>query len=101
VVRQIEYGSFDNGLTALLGQTRANQIRTIYIYIYISIIAADYSNKIQLFDVQTQTKLGSPLTVDLGVESVAFSPDGSIIATANDYEIQLFDAQTKKNSGRP
>jgi hypothetical protein len=28
VVRQIEYGSFDNGLTALLGQTRATDARS-------------------------------------------------------------------------
>ena len=37
------------------------------------------------------------LTVDLRVDSVAFSQDGSIIAAANNYEIQLFDVQTQAN----
>ena len=41
------------------------------------------------------------LTVDSGVESVAFSPDGSIIAAANGYEIQLFDAQIQAKLGSP
>jgi WD40 repeat protein len=43
----------------------------------------------------------STLTVDSGVDSVAFSPNGSIIAAANGYEIQLFDAQTQAKLGSP
>ena len=43
----------------------------------------------------------STLTVDSGVESVAFSPDGSIIAAAYHKKIQLFDAQTQAKLGSP
>jgi hypothetical protein len=66
-----------------------------------SIIAVAYFKKIQLFDAQTQAKLGSPLNVDSQVESVAFSPDGSFIAAAYRNKIQLFDAQTQEKRGSP
>ena len=50
---------------------------------------------------QTGEKILCPLTVDSEVESVAFSPDGSIIAAADGWEIQLFDAQTQEKRGSP
>ena len=50
---------------------------------------------------ETGTQIGSPLTVDWYVNSVAFSPDGSKIAAANLNEIQIFDAQTKGKIGSP
>jgi WD40 repeat protein len=42
----------------------------------------------------------STLTVDNGVSSVAFSPDGSKIAAA-DTKIQIFDTQTQAKVGSP
>ncbi len=43
----------------------------------------------------------STLTVDSGVLSVVFAPDGSKIAAAHPYTIQLFDAQTQAKLGSP
>jgi WD40 repeat protein len=43
----------------------------------------------------------STLTVDSGVSSVAFSPDGSKIAAAHWKEISIFDAQTQAKLGSP
>ena len=56
---------------------------------------------IRIWDAETGTQIGSPLTVDNGVSSVAFSPDGSKIAAANYMEIQIFDTQTQAKVGSP
>jgi WD40 repeat protein len=42
-----------------------------------------------------------PVTVDKGVSSVAFSPDGAKIAAAHWKEISIFDAQTQAKLGSP
>ena len=60
-----------------------------------TIIAAAHSNKIQLYDAQTQAKFGSPLNVESTVWSVAFSPDGDMIAAGcGDGKIHLVDVLT-------
>ena len=60
------------------------------------------NGKVLLVDAVTVTVKRS-LTVDsaLGVTSVAFSHDGSIIAAAYLKKIQLFDAQTQAKLGSP
>ena len=45
--------------------------------------------------------LDSTLTVDSGVSSVAFSPDGSKITVVHLKKISIFDAQTKAKLGSP
>ena len=61
-------------------------------------IAAAHSNKIQIFDVQTQAKLGSPLTGhSSAVRAVTWNPDGSMLASGSeDNTIKLWDAQSGK-----
>ena len=54
---------------------------------------------VYIYDAQ-KFEVKRALTVDSGVESVAFSPDGSIIAAAYSNKIQLFDAQTQAKLGR-
>jgi serine/threonine protein kinase len=56
---------------------------------------------IRIWDAETGTRIGSPLSVDSMVRSVAFSPDGSKIAAAYSDEIQIFDAQTQGKIGSP
>jgi WD40 repeat protein len=59
-------------------------------------IAACHSKKIQLFDAQTQEKLGSPLRGHSeSVRAVSWSPDGTMLASGSeDKTIKLWDAQT-------
>jgi hypothetical protein len=60
-----------------------------------SIIAAAYYTEIQLFDAQTQEKLGSPLNVDSFVWRVAFSPCGKTMAVGcNDGTVEILDVAT-------
>jgi WD40 repeat protein len=56
---------------------------------------------IRMWDAETGTPIGSPLTADDSVNSVAFSPDGSKIAAAYRCKIQIFDVQTQAKLGSP
>ena len=57
-------------------------------------------NSIKIWDTNTGD-CESTLTVNNGVNSVAFSPDGSKIAAANFTDIQIFDTQTQAKVGSP
>ncbi len=46
-------------------------------------IAAGHGREIQIFDAQTQAKLGSPLRGDKQINCVAFSSDGKILAAGD------------------
>jgi WD40 repeat protein len=55
--------------------------------------------KIQIFDAQTQAKLGSPLRGDKVINCVAFSPDGKILAAGEgsyrrQADVRLYDPVT-------
>ena len=58
-------------------------------------------HSVRLWSTESGAPIGSPLTVDSDVTSVAFSPDGSKIAAAHEDKIQLFDAQTQAKIGSP
>ena len=75
-------------------------------------IAAAYSNKIQIFDAQTQAKIVSPLTGHNDpVLSVCFSPCGTKIVSGGgvenrlggngDFSIRIWDAETGTQIGSP
>ncbi len=56
---------------------------------------------IRIWDSETGTQIGSPLTVHSRVCNVAFSPDGSKIAAAYSDRIQIFDLRTQGKIGSP
>jgi WD40 repeat protein len=75
-------------------------------------IAAAYSNKIQIFDAQTQAKIVSPLTGHNDpVLSVCFSPCGTKIVSGGgletmdggngDFSIRIWDSETGTQIGSP
>jgi WD40 repeat protein len=63
-------------------------------------IAAAYYHEIQIFDAQTQGKIGSPLmTGDKQINCLAFSPDGKILAAGDGSygeagSVRLYDTVT-------
>jgi WD40 repeat protein len=67
------------------------------------ILAAGEDGKIRLWDVQTQREIGQPLSGhDNAVNSVAFSPDGSILASAgDDGTVRLWAADSHDQLGEP
>jgi WD40 repeat protein len=64
------------------------------------LVSGGDDKKINIYDAQT-FQVKRSVTVDSWVQSVAFSPDGSVIAAASSIEIQLFDAQTQAKRGSP
>ena len=65
-----------------------------------SLASASHDKTVRIWDASTG-QFRSTLTVDSGVNSVAFSPDGSKSAAAYWYNIQIFDAQTNAKLGSP
>ena len=61
-------------------------------------IAAAHSNEIQIFDAQTQAKLGSMLSGHSDyVRAVSWSPYGTMLASSSDDRtIKLWDTQSGK-----
>ena len=64
------------------------------------LVSGSWDKTLKIWDLSTAACVLT-VTVDSLVESVAFSPDGSIIAAAHSNEIQLFDAQTQEKIGSP
>ena len=58
---------------------------------------------IRIWDVETGTVVGKPLTGHSGeVKSVAYSPDGHhIISGSDDYTIRIWDAESSTAFGNP
>jgi WD40 repeat protein len=58
---------------------------------------------ILLWDVETGQRIGQPLLghPDWWVESLAFSPDGAILASGSDPDIVLWDVETRRQIGHP
>jgi WD40 repeat protein len=65
-------------------------------------LAAGEDGKIRLWDVQTHREIGQLTGHDNAVNSVAFSPDGSILASAgDDGSVRLWAADTHDQLGDP
>jgi len=91
---------FDDKITCL-SYTKWGDVIAVSVLCESEGAVASTEGNIFFMNAQTGEKILCPVTVDSWVNSVAFSPDGSIIAAANNYEIQLFDVQTQAKLGSP
>jgi WD40 repeat protein len=91
---------FDDKITCL-SYTKWGDVIAVSVLCESEGAVAGTEGNIFFMNAQTGEKILCPVTVDSWVNSVAFSPDGSIIAAANNYEIQLFDVQTQAKLGSP
>ncbi len=64
-----------------------------------TLAVADYDAGLLFFDARTYQRIGEPLPVTGGVESVAYSPDGQTVAFGGDGYIRLIDARTPRATG--
>jgi WD40 repeat protein/tRNA A-37 threonylcarbamoyl transferase component Bud32 len=61
-----------------------------------TLAVTDFYNRILFFDARTYEQIGEPLPVDVWVESVAYSPDGAMLAYGGDHLVRLIDARSRE-----
>jgi WD40 repeat protein len=61
-----------------------------------TLAVGDFNTGLLFFDARTYERIGEPLRVRGGVESLAYSPDGQTLASGGEEYIRLFDARTRK-----
>jgi WD40 repeat protein len=61
-----------------------------------TLAVADFSTGLLFFDAQTYERIGRPLRMANGVESVAYSPDGETIALGGPGYLRLIDARSRR-----
>ncbi|KIO18687.1 hypothetical protein M407DRAFT_83648, partial [Tulasnella calospora MUT 4182] len=89
----------------LLGKRQLNWRANIWTSSANSAVRASVSddNTVRLWDVQTRTPLGNPLTGHSDeIESAVFSSDGKVLASgSSDETVRLWDVQTGASLGKP